>query len=83
MRSKLKPLIALLLTVVVCFVLVYKPPVESASMVELDRIPGIGRTLAMEIKFHCLHNDEVDVEDLIVIDGIGPIRLEAIKERYR
>jgi competence protein ComEA len=59
------------------------PPVNlnTASASELDRLPGIGPSLAQEIiDYREAHGAFGSVEDLLSVPGIGPAKLEAIRD---
>ena len=83
MKHNLKVLTASLLVVAVVVCCWYKPSIETATITELDSVPGIGEDLAAEIRFYCLGNGGINIDELDCIEGIGPVRLKALKERYR
>lgn len=54
---------------------------SSASVTELDALPGIGPVTAQKIVDHRLaHGGFRSVEDLDAIPGIGPARVEQLRE---
>jgi DNA uptake protein ComE-like DNA-binding protein len=73
---------AVLAFLVVSLVLIptaYKKPIEKATYAELIQIPGIGEHRAELI----MESGITDVDDLIIIDGIGVKLVHVLKERYR
>ncbi|MCC6188676.1 MAG: ComEA family DNA-binding protein [Anaerolineales bacterium] len=55
--------------------------VNRATAAELETLPGIGPALAARIITHRgQHGPFASVEDLLDVDGIGPAKLEAIRE---
>jgi competence protein ComEA len=55
-----------------------------ATMAELDTLPGIGPTTAQAILTHRERNGPFrTVDDLADVQGIGPARLEALRELVR
>jgi competence protein ComEA len=57
---------------------------NTATAAELDRLPGIGPSLAQAIlEYREAHGAFAAVEDLLLVPGIGPAKLEAIRELVR
>lgn len=83
MKHYLKIIAACLLVSCAVGCVWYSPSIESATLEDLDSVPGIGPELASDIIRYCLVWEDVSVDELDCIDGIGPIRLKALKERYR
>lgn len=54
--------------------------INSASVSDLQQVPGIGPTLAQRIVDHRTSGRYSSTQDLLDIDGIGPARLEAIAD---
>jgi len=53
---------------------------NTATASELDRLPGIGPSLAQAIlEYREAHGAFTAVEDLLLVPGIGPAKLEAIR----
>lgn len=80
--SKLSVKCAILAFLVVSLAIiptVYKKPIEKATYSELIHIYGIGERKAELI----IESGVTDVDDLIMIDGIGYKTVHALKERYR
>jgi len=54
---------------------------NSATVPELERLPGIGPSLAEAIAaYRQEHGPFQQVEDLLAVPGIGPAKLEAIRD---
>ena len=57
---------------------------NTASASELDRLPGIGPSLAKEIiAYRESHGAFAKIEDLLSVPGIGPAKLAALQELVR
>jgi competence protein ComEA len=56
-------------------------PLNSASAAELELLPGIGPALAQNIvEYRDRHGPFQRIEDLLEVDGIGPAKLEGIRD---
>lgn len=56
--------------------------INTASATELEALPGVGPALASRIVEHRdLNGPFSSVDDLIMVSGIGPSKLEAIREK--
>ncbi len=54
---------------------------NTASAAELDRLPGIGPSLAKEIiAYREAHGAFAAIEDLLLVPGIGPAKLAALQD---
>lgn len=52
-----------------------------ATLADLDRLPGIGPSLAREIlAYREAHGAFGSVDDLLLVPGIGPAKLEALRD---
>ena len=58
-----------------------RPSLSSASVAELDALPGIGPVTAQKIvDYRAQHGGFGSVEDLDAIPGIGPARIEQLRD---
>jgi len=54
---------------------------NTATLAELDRLPGIGPSLAREIlAYREAHGAFASVDDLLLVPGIGPAKLAALRD---
>ncbi|MBM3123364.1 MAG: ComEA family DNA-binding protein, partial [Chloroflexi bacterium] len=57
---------------------------NTATLAELDRLPGIGPSLAREIlAYREAHGAFASVDDLLLVPGIGPAKLAALRDCVR
>lgn len=57
---------------------------NTATLAELDRLPGIGPSLAREIlAYREAHGAFASVDDLLLVPGIGPAKLAALRDWVR
>lgn len=72
-----------LVAIIIVMVCLYMQPIQNATISQLESINGIGEVLACEIYDYVKCNPSCEVSDLIVIDGIGQVRLEEIERTFR
>lgn len=72
-----------IVTAIILLLILYKPPIETASINDLKDIDGIGVYKAGAIVEYITYYPNADIEDLDDIDGIGEKTVEKIKEEYR
>jgi hypothetical protein len=75
--------ISAILTALILFLILYRPPLKDACIDDLKDIDGIGVYRAGEIVEFITYNQDAEPEDLDDIDGIGDKTVEKIKEKYR
>jgi len=77
-------LITLILVVSLLFgCFLYRPPIEQATIEEIQAIDGLGETLACLVFNYIEDNPNADIDDLIDIKGIGPKRIKLLKGKFR
>ena len=55
--------------------------INSASLSDLERLPGVGPVLAQHIVSHRENNGPFDVvEDLLAVPGIGEVKLAGLRD---
>ncbi len=62
---------------------VYKQPITSTTIEELQEINGIGEKLSQDIHLYLKLNKNASIEDLDDIKYIGEITIKKIKKVYR
>jgi len=72
-----------IVTAIILFLILYKPPLKNACIDDLKDIDGIGVYKAGAIVEYITYNQDATPEDLDDIDGIGEKTVEKIKEKYR
>jgi competence protein ComEA len=56
--------------------------VNTANWVELDKLPGVGESIAKKIiEYRNAHGPFSTIDDLDQVKGIGPAKLEKMKDR--
>jgi len=83
MRGKVVILILLVLclTIPIC-ILLDKPNIEEATYEQLEEINGIGNILATRVLSYLDTSEEISINDLENVKGIGPKKLKLIKEVF-
>ena len=74
-------LLVLCLTIPIC-ILLDKPNIEEATYEQLEEINGIGNILATRVLSYLDNNEDVNINDLENVKGIGPKKLKLIKEVF-
>jgi len=83
---KNKYLLIILAIVIFCsasFVALNKPPIEEATVDDIQAIQGIGEVLSLRIVNYLDNNPNADIDDLINIEGIGEIKLKQIRREFK
>jgi competence ComEA-like helix-hairpin-helix protein len=75
--------ISAIVTALILFLILYKPPIENASINELKDIDGIGPMKAAMIEKYYDQCPDASIESVEDIDGIGEKTVEKLKEKYR
>jgi competence ComEA-like helix-hairpin-helix protein len=75
--------ISAIITALILFLILYKPPIENASINELKDINGIGLMKADIIEKYYDQCPEASIDSIDDIDGIGEKTVEKLKEKYR
>ena len=58
-----------------------RPSLSSATLAELDALPGVGPVTAQKIlDYRAQHGGFRSVDDLDAIPGIGPARIEQLRD---
>ena len=58
-----------------------RPSLSSATLAELDALPGVGPVIAQKIlDYRAQHGGFRSVDDLDAIPGIGPARIEQLRD---
>ncbi len=84
MKAKVIALIVIcMLLCALTLTLTYKPSITQATYKELMAIDEIGEILSLRIIDYLQHNTDCTIDDLLEVEGIGPIKLSNIKEVYK
>lgn len=55
--------------------------INTASLIQIDDLPGIGPVLAQRIiDYRTKHGSFSSIEDLLLVEGIGEVRLNKMKD---
>ena len=58
-----------------------KLDINTASLIQIDDLPGIGPVLAQRIiDYRTKHGSFSSIDDLLLVEGIGEVRLNKIKD---
>ena len=72
-----------IVTAIILFLILYKPPLKNACIDDLKDIDGVGVYKAGVIVEYITYNQDATPEDLDIIDGVGEKTIEKVKEKYR
>ena len=72
-----------IITAIILFFILYKPPLKNACIDDLKDINGIGVYKAGAIVEFVTYNQDAGPEDLDIIDGVGEKTIEKVKEKYK
>ena len=85
-NKKLIPLTILILLItssIALGIITDKPDIATADYDTLYAIHDIGDVLADRILIYIESNPDLQIDDLLDVNGIGPIKLERVKEVYK
>jgi len=60
-----------------------KPSIEEASIEDIQAVQGIGEVLSLRIVDYIESNPNADIDDLIVIKGIGPEKVKLLRKEFK
>jgi DNA uptake protein ComE-like DNA-binding protein len=75
--------ILIILFAITTSIMIYKPDIHNVNVNEIHQMYNIGDKLSCKIVKYVKENPDCTVDDLEIIDDIGPAILESIKKEYR
>ena len=60
-----------------------KPDIHEAEISDIQAIEGFGEVLSERVVSYLDANPKADIEDLTVIDGIGPYRVKLLRKEFK
>lgn len=78
-----KGFVLTLIAIIIAMVCLYRPPLENATVSQLDAIEGIGYGVACQIEQYMDENPNAKVEDLDKIPWVGEKKIEKIRKVFR
>ena len=72
-----------LLIITSIFVITNRKPIEQATINDIQAVQGIGEVLSLRIVDYIESNPNADIEDLIVIKGIGPEKVKLLRKEFK
>jgi len=76
-------ILVVLIIVSVIAVTLNKPPIEQATIYEIQAIQGIGEILSLRIVNYIGDSETFDIEDLLNVKGIGKEKLKELRKEFR
>ena len=72
-----------IVTAIILFLILYKPPLKNACIDDLKDIDGVGVYKAGVIVEYVTYHPDSKIDDFDDIEGIGEKTVEKLKEKYR
>jgi len=84
MKSKIAVLlIAVILISVFLGCLLYKDPLNQVTIDEIRALDGFGPILSEKVINYMQEYPDADIEDLIIINGIGEERIKLLRKEFK
>ena len=75
--------VLIILFAITTSIMIYNPDIHNVNVNEIHQVYNIGDKLSCKIVKYVKENPDCTINDLVVIDGIGPVIIESIKKEYR
>ena len=75
--------VLIILFAITTSIMIYNPDIHNVNVNEIHQVYNVGDKLSYEIAKYVKENPDCAIDDLVVIDGIGPVIIESIKKEYR